>query len=363
MVSLEAYTPPSWAAHLPNPPTQRLRLAVTPSLLHPWPLPGLPPGLELFIKRDDLTGMQLSGNKVRKLEFLLAKAKAEGHDSVITIGGIQSNHARATAVAARYCGLDSHLILRTSRLAADSDPGLVGNLLVERLVGAHIHTVTKEEYAAAGSRALTAQLERQLRGQGTNPYVIPVGGSNGLGTWGYLSFVEELRGQAADLGLTDIVLACGSGSTAAGIALGSHLAGLGVRVHGYAVCDSEDYFYAFIDDLLDQVAPAEARGGAGARDLIRIAEAKGVGYGISTDEELATVLDAAQATGIILDPVYTGKALHGWLADVAADPAAWAQRRVLFVHTGGLLGMYDKAEQLQGPVQALQRAHRLHVQG
>ncbi|KAL6784352.1 hypothetical protein ACKKBG_A05805 [Auxenochlorella protothecoides x Auxenochlorella symbiontica] len=297
MVSLEAYTPPSWAAHLPNPPTQRLRLAVTPSLLHPWPLPGLPPGLELFIKRDDLTGMQLSGNKVRKLEFLLAKAKAEGHDSVITIGGIQSNHARATAVAARYCGLDSHLILRTSRLAADSDPGLVGNLLVERLVGAHIHTVTKEEYAAAGSRALTAQLERQLRGQGTNPYVIPVGGSNGLGTWGYLSFVEELRGQAADLGLTDIVLACGSGSTAAGIALGSHLAGLGVRVHGYAVCDSEDYFYAFIDDLLDQVAPAEARGGAGARDLIRIAEAKGVGYGISTDEELATVLDAAQATG------------------------------------------------------------------
>uniref|UniRef100_A0A1D2ADP8 Tryptophan synthase beta chain-like PALP domain-containing protein n=1 Tax=Auxenochlorella protothecoides TaxID=3075 RepID=A0A1D2ADP8_AUXPR len=362
MVSLEAYTPPSWAAHLPNPPTQRLRLAVTPSLLHPWPLPGLPPGLELFIKRDDLTGMQLSGNKVRKLEFLLAKAKAEGHDSVITIGGIQSNHARATAVAARYCGLDSHLILRTSRLAADSDPGLVGNLLVERLVGAHIHTVTKEEYAAAGSRALTAQLERQLRGQGANPYVIPVGGSNGLGTWGYLSFVEELRGQAADLGLTDIVLACGSGSTAAGIALGSHLAGLGVRVHGYAVCDSEDYFYAFIDDLLDQVAPAEARGGAGARDLIRIAEAKGVGYGISTDEELATVLDAAQATGIILDPVYTCKALHGWLADVAADPAAWAQRRVLFVHTGGLLGMYDKAEQLQGPVQALQRAHRLHVQ-
>lgn len=109
-------------------------------------------------------------------------------------------------MAARYCGLDSHLILRTSRLAADSDPGLVGNLLVERLVGAHTHIVTKEEYVAAGSRALTAQLERQLRGQGTNPYVIPVGGSNGLGTWGYLSFVEELRGQAADLGLTDIVL-------------------------------------------------------------------------------------------------------------------------------------------------------------
>lgn len=109
-------------------------------------------------------------------------------------------------MAARYCGLDSHLVLRTSRLAADADPGLVGNLLVERLVGAHVHTVTKEEYARVGSRALTSQLERQLRGRGLDPYVIPVGGSNGLGTWGYLSFVEELQRQAADLHLTDIVL-------------------------------------------------------------------------------------------------------------------------------------------------------------
>ena len=110
-------------------PQQRCRLAQLPTPIHPWPVPGLPPGVELHIKRDDLTGMELSGNKVRKLEFLLAEAMQRGHDSVITIGGIQSNHARATAVAARYLGLPCHLILRNSRHLADSGERASGRRL------------------------------------------------------------------------------------------------------------------------------------------------------------------------------------------------------------------------------------------
>ena len=132
MMTVGPWSPPAWA-DFPGAPTRRYNLARTPTPVHRWHLPGTPDGCEVYIKRDDLTGMQLSGNKVRKLEFLLAEAMDEDADCVITIGGVQSNHCRATAVAARYLGLDSHLILRAPQSIAETgDPGLVGNLLVER---------------------------------------------------------------------------------------------------------------------------------------------------------------------------------------------------------------------------------------
>lgn len=355
---MEEYAPPAWAAKIPQRPRQRYALALLPTPIHPWPVPGLPEGCELWIKRDDLTGMQLSGNKVRKLEFLMAEVKARGHDCVVTIGGIQSNHARATAVAARYLGLECHLLLRTSRLAVESDPGLTGNLLVERLVGAQIHQCTKEEYGQYGSVALGEWLAEQLRAQGRNPYVVPVGGSSPLGVWGYLELMGELQRQIQGQGFTDIAMACGSGGTTAGIALGNHLSGLGLRVHAYGVCDTPEYFYSFVDGLLEGLGAGRAAVGAAAADMFRAVQARGAGYAISQADELATVRDVALATGIVLDPVYTGKAAHGLLAEIRADPGHWAGRKVLFVHTGGLLGMYEKTEQL-APL--LEPAQRLHV--
>lgn len=206
-LALEPYSPPSWARSLPSPPTHRVRLALTPTPLHPWQPPGLPAGVQAFIKRDDLTGAQLSGNKVRKLEFLLAAARAGGHDSVVTLGGVQSNHARATAAAARLLGLEPHLVLRTGRTTVRDDPGLVGNLLVDRLAGAQLHMVTKEEYAAWGHAALGRELCDRLAAAGRSPYLVPMGGTNALGTWGYLEAFEELRPQLVDAGITDIVMA------------------------------------------------------------------------------------------------------------------------------------------------------------
>ena len=357
------YDSPHWlkqADFLAQPASGRVRLGQFPTPVHRWDLPGGPLPCEVYVKRDDLTGMQLSGNKVRKLEFLLAQAKEEDFDSVITIGGIQSNHCRATAVASRYLGLEPHLILRNSRAKADSDPGLTGNLLVERLVGARIHQVTKEEYTKVGSVALCEQLERQLREEGKRPYVIPVGGSNALGTWGYLNFVEELSRQGGEF--TDIVMACGSGGTTAGIALGCHLAGLSVKVRAYIVCDDEEYFYSYCQEILDGMgATAAALGGKSARDLFTCVQAKGAGYAISTSEELARVRQVAESTGVVLDPVYSGKALHAFMGDVEADPEAWRGRRVLFLHTGGLLGMYDKEDQLLG-VMDRGMATRMQVQ-
>ncbi|PNW80489.1 hypothetical protein CHLRE_07g319400v5 [Chlamydomonas reinhardtii] len=400
-LSLEDYTPPDWASGIPLAPSRRFRLGMLPTPIHEWRLPGLPEGVRVLVKRDDLSGMQLSGNKVRKLEFLLAAAAAGGHDCVVTIGGIQSNHARATAVAARYLGLDCHLILRTSRQDVDSDPGLVGNLLVERLAGAQLHMVTKEEYGAVGSTALLEQLALELQAAGKNPYVIPVGGSSALGTWGYLQAIDEIIHQSREMGetITDIAMACGSGGTTAGLALGSHLSGLGARVHAYGVCDTPSYFYDYINGLFQglglevpagspgggaqtrtQPQQGSAEGGAAGgqllllqqqqpdealavQSLLRAVQARGAGYAISTEEELATVQAVAAATGVVLDPVYSGKAVHALLREVRADPGAWRGRTVLFVHTGGLLGMYDKLDQLGPLVQARGAAvSRMQVQ-
>eukprot|EP00962_Isochrysis_galbana_P043196 scaffold16378_cov112-Isochrysis_galbana.AAC.5 len=200
LLSRVPFRPPSWAQSL-RAPSERIVLGHMPTPLMPWACPELQElGVRWVIKRDDMTGLELSGNKVRKLEFLMRDALAAGCDCVITIGGIQSNHCRATAAAARLVGLEPHLILRCPAGEVDGDPGLVGNLLLDRMLGATLHLVTIGEYATRGQAVLTAALAGRLAAQGRRPYVIPVGGSNALGTWGYLDAVEELRRQVGGEG-------------------------------------------------------------------------------------------------------------------------------------------------------------------
>ncbi|VAI61294.1 unnamed protein product [Triticum turgidum subsp. durum] len=335
-LSKKPYAPPSWASHLALAPSHTFSLGHFPTPIHKWNLPNLPEGTEVWIK--------LSGNKVRKLEFLLADAVAQGADCVITVGGIQSNHCRATAVAAKYLNLDCYLILRTSKLLVDQDPGLVGNLLVERLLGAHIDLVSKEEYGKIGSVALADLLKKRLLEEGRKPYVIPVGGSNSLGTWGYIEAVRELEQQiqlSGDVQFDDIVVACGSGGTIAGLALGSKLSSLMAKVHAFSVCDDPEYFYDYVQGLIDGL-----QSGLDSHDIVSIQNAKGLGYAMNTAEELKFVKDIATATGIVLDPVYSGKGAYAMLKDMADNPSKWKGRKVLFVHTGGLLGLYDKVDQM-----------------
>ncbi|KAL6178294.1 hypothetical protein ACLB2K_049812 [Fragaria x ananassa] len=344
-LSKKPYTAPSWASHINPIPSHTFSLGHLPTPIHKWNLPNLPNNTEVWLKRDDLSGMQLSGNKVRKLEFLMADAVEKGADCIITIGGIQSNHCRATAVAAKYLNLDSYLILRTSKVLVDQDPGLTGNLLVERLVGAHIELISKEEYAKIGSVALTNTLKERLIKEGRRPYVIPVGGSDSLGTWGYIEAIREIEQQlhcgTGKLKFDDIVVACGSGGTIAGLSLGSWLSSLKAKVHAFSVCDDPDYFYDFVQGLLDGL-----EAGVDSRHIINIQNAKGLGYAINTAEELTFVKEIASTTGVILDPVYSGKATYGLLKDFAENPKKWEGRKILFIHTGGLLGLFDKVEQI-----------------
>eukprot|EP01036_Dinobryon_divergens_P040977 gene40977-54270_t len=213
LFELSPYTSPEWASGIIPSPQSIVRLSRLPTPIHKFKLvePDSLSQISIWIKRDDLSSFDLSGNKVRKLEFLLAEAVRLKHDCVVTVGGIQSNHARATAIAARQLSLDSHLILRTAN--PDSDPGFIGNLLLDRMVGAHISLVSPGTYAQIGQHGLILQKANELRSQGRNPYIIPVGGSNAIGTWGYIEFIRELIPQLQELALKvdHIVFACGSG--------------------------------------------------------------------------------------------------------------------------------------------------------
>lgn len=362
------YVPPPWCTNrLLNPPQHgRLLLANLPTPM--YQLTGRTSffqtlgtmNVNFYIKRDDSTGgVELGGNKIRKLEFLLADALAQGCDSVVTIGGEQSNHCRATAAATRMVGLEPHLILRTRQ--PDDDLGLVGNLLMDRMVGSSIYTCTPGEYGRVGSNELVRRLCAHLDSKGRKAYGIPVGGSNGLGSWGYINGVNELLHQleqakapesSSNISLEHIAFACGSGGTAAGVAIGIALAyatkavqDKAPMVHAIGVCDDPDYFYNYVAGIATEMGlvtehgePAEAF----VRQHMVVHQGKGLGYAVSTPEELAFVSSFAQETGIVLDPVYSGKALYNFMKHVEQNKSTFQGSSILFWHTGGALGLYDK---------------------
>ena len=301
-------------------------------------------GVPIWLKRDDHTGSELMGNKVRKLEYLMAEALAEGATHVLTCGGEQSNHARATAFAAARLGLASVLILRCEDPA--HPPAATGNILLDRLAGAEVVWITRPAWQQR-TELLAAHAAR-IRAAGGRPYIIPEGGSNALGSWGYLRAAHELAADLADVPKpVTVVYACGSGGTGAGLILGAKLldfAARGIRVAGVNVCDDRAYFVAAI---LRICAEAAARWQLGAHvteaDIDMIDGYVGAGYARSRPEELATITTLARRDGVVLDPVYTGKAFHAVATELGRDPARFG-RSVAFVHTGGLFGAFASPE-------------------
>ena len=298
-------------------------------------------GVTVLCKRDDLTGAALSGNKVRKLEFLLADASRRGFDGVITTGGQQSNHARATAVAAATMGLGCMLVLRTADPA--HPPAPCGNILLDRLVGASIIWITPQQYAHRDAIMTEEAARMERRGQGRYA-VIPEGGSNALGAWGYVRCAEELGAQLGRRPAT-VVCAVGSGGTLAGLLAGVRLLDLPYRIVGVCVCDDRAYFQRHIAAILEEMARDYGVDVALPADRIEIWEDYvGRGYALSTDEELRLIVDMARLEGVITDPVYTGKALGGLVTEL--ERGRELTEPVVFVHTGGVFGLFPAQEQL-----------------
>ncbi|NUO52632.1 MAG: pyridoxal-phosphate dependent enzyme, partial [Polyangiaceae bacterium] len=241
--------------------------------------------IDLWIKRDDATGGPEAGNKIRKLEFLLADAQKKNATTLVTCGGIQSNHARATAVLAAQLGLKSVLMLRTTE-AMDNLP-TTGNVLIDRMVGAETCLVTPAEYRDRAAQM--AAIAKDLEADGQRPYVIPEGGSNGLGSLGYVQAMEEVAAQvdagACGAGPFDVVIhACGSGGTAAGVALGAARSGIATEVHAMAVCDDVAYFREVTERIIGESRALEPTLPVPARLVIDDRE-KGPRYGVANDDQ------------------------------------------------------------------------------
>ncbi len=297
-------------------------------------------GCKLWLKRDDLTGVGLSGNKIRKLDFLVAEAQAQGAQVLITCGGINSNHCRATAIAAARCGLKSHLLLR-----GDDRPQLKGNLFLDRMVGAQITFISADEWK--NRQKHMDDIAQNYLKDSLKAYIIPEGGSNAVGAMGYAQAAVELIEQCRQQGFTpeQIVHATGSGGTTAGLALGLASLGLSEQINlaSVAVC----YDQAEFDRRINQIVEEAQQRGFVSEEIAQSARWQivegyvGEGYAQATESEMKAYIDTAQTEGIFLDPVYTGKAFS------ALKELSKGYENIVFIHTGGLFELFSYDELLR----------------
>jgi D-cysteine desulfhydrase len=297
-------------------------------------------GPMLYIKRDDLTGMAVSGNKVRKLEFSAAKALRTGCTVLITCGGGQSNHARATAAVAAKLGMRCHLVL-----SGAPDQAQRGNLFLDRLLGAEITFLPEaslEDFEEAMVEVATDYARQDKRAM-----VIPLGASDATGTLGYAWAVNEMIKQFDAMQWTPdhIVVGCGSGGTLAGLLLGKEMFGLNSQIWGINVRADTEYFQQTAVKIYADFAREygyQAR--IQASDVHMIDGYVGAGYAISGPAEMAVIAEAAREEAILLDTAYTGKAFYGLSQEVRKGRFK-KDESVLFLHTGGLFGMFPHAEE------------------
>jgi D-cysteine desulfhydrase len=308
----------------------RASLGTWPTPLEPAPRLARALGLgpdDLWVKRDDLTGLGGGGNKIRKLEWTCGAALTEGATTLVTTGAPQSNHARLTAAAGARLGLRVVLVL-----AGKPGSSASGNLALDGLFGATIVWAGDGE----GLESRAQQVVEELRRRGEIPALIPFGGSSPLGARGYLECARELLGQAPDL--ATVVVALGSGGTMAGL-----VAGLGsarvLGVHCGAVTDPAQTVSALTSELTSALT-SELSGTPGAPEALRLRlDQVGDGYSTLTEPVMSALTLAARTEGIVLDPIYTGRAMAGLIAAVEDGDIAPGQRTV-FLHTGGLPGLF-----------------------
>jgi D-cysteine desulfhydrase family pyridoxal phosphate-dependent enzyme len=318
-----------------------IRLARVPLATLPTPVEELPRlsqhlGCRIFIKRDDLTGLAMGGNKTRKLEFLVADAISAGARTLITAGAPQSNHCRQTAAAAARMGLRCVLILSGEKSQAQAS---TGNILLDTLLGAEIVWTEGQ----GRDEMMDRVLERERRA-GHQPYLIPYGGSNPIGAAAYAVAMQEFAAQQIEVEW--VVFATSSGGTQAGLALGARLTGLKVRLHGISVDKAASPFREQVAELANRTAE---KVGADTRirpeELIVDDRFVGAGYGKPDALELGAITLFARMEGMLLDPVYTGRAAGGMLSMIRSreiPPGA----RVLFWHTGGTPALWAYSRQL-----------------
>lgn len=314
--------------------SERISLCTLPTPLHK--LEELSHRIErdVWVKRDDLTGFAMGGNKARKAEFLMADVLRNRSDVVLTAGAMQSNHARTIAAAARKISRECHLFLEGEK---PNPP--TGNVLLDLLADAQIHEVQTRERRQPAMEAFA----EELRKKGRNPYLIPIGGSNEVGAQGYVDGFTELEKQLRDLPPkpTTLVFCSSSGGTHAGIMVGKALTDSKVEPLGIRN-DNDPEFEEFICGVANALSKKIGLGRRFQRDEVHLnSDYVGDGYGVPSKESELALKELWQCEGILLDPVYTAKAMAG-LIDLARH-GQWVDQRIVFLHTGGIPSVFDSS--------------------
>ena len=286
-------------------------------------------GKDIYIKRDDYTGTEISGNKVRKLEYTIQHVLDNGYDTIITTGAITSNHARATAALCAKYNIECHLVLRGALKAFE------GNLFLDAMLGAHIHVIDEHQSREKAMERLSKDLESENK----TPFIVPSGASDWIGAHGYINAFEEIVKQADELNVQfdSINLAVGSGGTYAGLWYGKYIHNLSTQIIGYAVNESASIFKNKVIEIINELDEDIT-----TFDTLSINDQYiGLGYAQATDEELQFYIDIAQQEGVVLDPTYTGKAFRGLVEEIKQGKYD-DQKAILFIHTGGLQGYTEE---------------------
>lgn len=299
-------------------------------------------GPELYIKRDDLTGVGFSGNKVRKLEYSVFDAMKKGCNVLITCGGIQSNHARATAAVAAKMGMKCHLVLN------GNPPELSeGNHFLDLMFGTEVTYLSNCELKDLENALI--RIAEEYRDRGDFPYIVPLGASNATGSLGYINAVGEMKEQFSAMGFMPdhIVSGSGSGGTMSGLAAGKAVYGLSSKITGFSVAFDKSFLEAKIRNVIHEIKesyfPDINKDNA---DFDIIDNYIGEGYTKTDREQLALIKKVANLEGILLDPTYTGKAMYGLYREIQQGTFR-KEEKVLFLHTGGVFGLFPYREMLQ----------------
>jgi D-cysteine desulfhydrase len=332
------FSMPSSRLHPHEPP--RIFLAQLPTpLVELHHLQSLQKTARLLLKRDDLTGLEVTGNKVRKLEYVVAAAQQAGADALVTHGGFQSNHCRATAAVAARVGLRCRLLLRSPE-----NPANDGNLFLDRLFGAQISLHPPAEYGER-KQELIDQAMAEERLAGRTPYFFPVGASIPPGCWGYIRCLHEILEQVGRETEVDLFAPVSSSGTIAGLILGRALFDAhNIRVFGIPVSDSLEFFQQEIRKLIEETIAEYRLDLTTAQTPIDLIDGYiGQGYAVPTPQALETLKLLARSEGILLDPTYTAKAMAGFL-DCAKGGRVRAGALAVFVHTGGVFGLMARRD-------------------
>ncbi len=290
-------------------------------------------GTRFYIKRDDMTGVELTGNKIRKLEYLLYRAKKIKADYIYTCGGDQSNHCRATALAALSVGIRTKLFLWGSEKKLPDS-----NLFIDKLIDAEVEYLDWKHYQQVNE--IMERQKKAIAKKGLKVDVIPTGGSNKLGIWGYINFVDELAAQIDLAKINGIILPVGSGGTAAGILLGLAMRGSNIKVYGVNVFPDAELFEEIIFRIIDECrSEFKIKAEVDKSRLVMLDGYSSEGYKNISADKVKIIRQFAVQTGIILDPAYTGKTFFAYNENFLKNRK---RSNILFLHTGGIFGVFAK---------------------